>query len=469
MVTAASKTYAHTGADSAQGSGVASSHGNTTDNSTPVDADMSSVLRQVCALASRARTAQARLAQANSDVKNMLLRAIADALIDHADEIAAANEIDMQRACDDAMPQGMLDRLHFTVERIAATAEGVRNVAALPDPVGQMVRGNNLPNGLRLTQVRVPLGVVGMIYEARPNVTVDVVSLCLKSGNAVLLRGGHAADETNKAILHVIAHVLRAQGFSSDMVVSVDEFGRAGAEALMQARGYIDLLVPRGGAGLIRSVVENSKVPVIETGAGNVHIYVDASADLEKAVPIIINAKTQRVGVCNAAEKLLVHASVAQQFLPVIARALSSFQVELHADAVSMDIIQAAHSEHAIEGLAMLPAQPEDWKTEYLALKMGVKTVDSMDEAIRHINTYSTGHTEAIIAEDYASIEEFTKRVDSAVVMVNASTRFTDGGMFGLGAELGISTQKLHARGPMGLQELTTTKWIGYGMGQVRP
>ncbi|MFT8856896.1 glutamate-5-semialdehyde dehydrogenase [Bifidobacterium aquikefiri] len=427
------------------------------------------VLEQVCAMATKARKAQARLAQANSQRKNLLLNAIADALVEHADDIAAANELDMQAAFDTGMSKGLLDRLHFTVERIAATADGVRNVAGLPDPVGEMVRGNNLPNGLRLTQVRVPLGVVGMIYEARPNVTIDVASLTLKSGNAVLLRGGHAAQETNKAILRVIAQTLTDQGFSSDLVTSVDEFGRAGADALMQARGYIDLLVPRGGAGLIRSVVENSKVPVIETGAGNVHIYVDSAADLEKAVPIIINAKTQRVGVCNAAEKLLVHKSVSKQFLPVIARALSSYQVELHADAISRDIIDGADGIEAIEGLQLRAAEPEDWGTEYLALKMGIKTVDSMDAAIEHINRYSTGHTEAIISQDYAAIEEFTKRVDSAVVMVNASTRFTDGGMFGLGAELGISTQKLHARGPMGLQELTTTKWIGYGMGQIRP
>lgn len=433
------------------------------------ESPFSEVLQRVCEMASRAREAQARLAQADSEAKDLLLRSIADALVEHADEIAAANEMDMQAAFESGMPEGLLDRLHFTVERIAATAEGVRAVAGLADPVGEVVRGHNMPNGLRLTQVRVPLGVVGMIYEARPNVTVDVASLSLKSGNAVLLRGGHTARETNRATLRVISQTLAEHGFSSDLVASVDDFGRAGADALMQARGYIDLLVPRGGAGLIRSVVENSKVPVIETGAGNVHIYVDAAADLRKAIPIIINAKTQRVGVCNAAEKLLVHRSVAKEFLPEIARALSAYQVELRADAVSMDIIQAAHDESAIDGLRLEAAGPEDWGTEYLALKMGIKTVDSIDEAIEHINAFSTGHTEAIVSEDYAAIEEFTKRVDSAVVMVNASTRFTDGGMFGLGAELGISTQKLHARGPMGLQELTTTKWIGYGMGQVRP
>lgn len=337
-------------------------------------------------------------------------------------------------------------------------------MATLPDPVGEIVRGYNLPNGLRLTQTRVPMGVIGMIYEARPNVTVDVASLCLKSGNAALLRGGHAAERTNAATLGVIAPVLEAHGFKSALVQSVDQYGRAGATAMMEARGHIDVLVPRGGAGLIQAVVRNSKVPVIETGAGNVHIYIDKSGDLAKAIPIIINAKTQRVGVCNAAEKLLVHKDVAAEFLPQIAAALAEANVVLQTDTTSYGIISGA----AIEGLDLNHAAEEDWDTEYLALKMGIKVVSDLDAAIDHINTHSTGHTESIIAEDYAAIEEFTKRIDSAVVMVNASTRFTDGGVFGFGAELGISTQKMHARGPMGLREMTTTKWIGYGTGQVR-
>ena len=391
------------------------------------------VFDAVCRQADQAARAQERLAQANTEAKNELLLAIADALDEHAADIEAANALDMLESKENGMDAGKLDRLLFDVPRVAAAAQGVRHVATLPDPVGEIVRGYNLPNGLRLTQTRVPMGVIGMIYEARPNVTVDVASLCLKSGNAALLRGGHAAERTNAATLGVIAPVLEAHGFESALVQSVDQYGRAGATAMMEARGHIDVLVPRGGAGLIQAVVRNSKVPVIETGAGNVHIYIDKSGDLAKAIPIIINAKTQRVGVCNAAEKLLVHKDGA-----------------------------------AIEGLDLNHAAEEDWDTEYLALKMGIKVVSDLDAAIDHINTHSTGHTESIIAEDYAAIEEFTKRIDSAVVMVNASTRFTDGGVFGFGAELGISTQKMHARGPMGLREMTTTKWIGYGTGQVR-
>ncbi|OZG59649.1 Gamma-glutamyl phosphate reductase [Bifidobacterium myosotis] len=422
------------------------------------------VFDAVCAQADRAAQAQRRLAQADTEAKNELLLAIADALDAHADDIAGANEFDMIASRDAGMDAGKLDRLLFDAPRVAAAAQGVRHVATLPDPVGQIVRGYNLPNGLRLTQTRVPMGVIGMIYEARPNVTVDVASLCLKSGNAALLRGGHAAERTNAATLSVIADVLESHGFDPALVQSVDRYGREGATAMMEARGHIDVLVPRGGAGLIQAVVRNSKVPVIETGAGNVHIYVDRSGDLGKAIPIILNAKTQRVGVCNAAEKLLVHKDVAAEFLPAIATTLAQADVVLQADTVSYDIIQGA----AIEGAALNHATDEDWDTEYLALRMGVKVVADLDEAIEHINRHSTGHTESIIAEDYEAIETFTKRIDSAVVMVNASTRFTDGGVFGFGAELGISTQKMHARGPMGLQEMTTTKWIGYGTGQVR-
>ena len=329
-----------------------------------------------------------------------------------------ADQADMLESKENGMDAGKLDRLLFDTPRVAAAAQDVRHVATLPDPVGEIVRGYNLPNGLRLTQTRVPMGVIGMIYEARPNVTVDVASLCLKSGNAALLRGGHAAERTNAATLSVIAPVLEAHGFDPALVQSVDQYGRAGATAMMEARGHIDVLVPRGGAGLIQAVVRNSKVPVIETGAGNVHIYIDRSADLVKAIPIVLNAKTQRVGVCNAAEKLLVHEDVAAEFLPQIAAALTQANVVLQADETSYDILEGA----AIEGLEL----------------------------------------------NHATEEEFTKRIDSAVVMVNASTRFTDGGVFGFGAELGISTQKMHARGPMGLREMTTTKWIGYGTGQVR-
>jgi glutamate-5-semialdehyde dehydrogenase len=426
------------------------------------------IFSEVCEMATAAAQAQLKLSKASTEAKNELLVGIADALVEQASDIENANDLDVQDAFESGMDEGLIDRLRFNVERVAATAQGVRNVAALADPVGEIVRGNNLPNGMRLNQIRVPLGVVGMIYEARPNVTVDVASLALKSGNAVLLRGGHAAKRTNAAILQVVGSVIEGHDFDSALVASVDAYGRQGATAMMQARGYIDLLVPRGGAGLIRAVVEQSKVPVIETGAGNVHIYVDASGNLDEAVPIILNAKTQRVGVCNSAEKLLVHRDVADTFIPIIAKALALANVVLRVDESTYDIVAGLNGGNGIEGLDMQHAVEEDWDTEYLALKMGVRIVDSMQEAIEHINAHSTGHTEAIISEDYSAIEEFTKSVDSAVIMVNASTRFTDGGMFGLGAELGISTQKMHARGPMGLQELTTTKWIGYGTGQVR-
>jgi glutamate-5-semialdehyde dehydrogenase len=439
--------------------------------SVPVDNKESldpQIFDQVCNMATAAAVAQQQLSKASSEAKNELLRDIADALIQDASDIESANDLDVRDAFESGMDEGLIDRLRFNAERIAGTAQGVRDVAALADPVGEIVRGNAMPNGMRLNQIRVPLGVIGMIYEARPNVTIDVATLALKSGNAVLLRGGHAAKRTNAAILNVISAVIERHGFQSALVASVDVFGRQGATAMMQARGYIDLLVPRGGAGLIRAVVEQSKVPVIETGAGNVHIYVDASGNLDKAVPIILNAKTQRVGVCNSAEKLLVHRDVAKKFIPIIAHALAMANVVLRVDESTYDIVSGLNNGKGIEGLDLEHANEDDWDTEYLALKMGVKIVDSMQEAIAHINAHSTGHTEAIIAENYSAIEEFTKSVDSAVIMVNASTRFTDGGMFGLGAELGISTQKMHARGPMGLRELTTTKWIGYGTGQVR-
>lgn len=422
------------------------------------------VFDAVCAMADRAAEAQRALAKSTTDVKNGLLAAIADALDARADEIAAANALDMSQAFDEGMDAGKLDRLKFDVPRIAASAQDMRHVATLPDPVGQVVRGFEAPNGLRLQQVRVPMGVIGMIYEARPNVTVDVVSLCIKSGNAALLRGGHAAERTNAATLAIVKDVLAELHFDAALVDTVDPYGREGATALMEARGHVDLLVPRGSARLIQAVVRNSKVPVIETGAGNVHIYVDRSADLTKAIPILLNAKTQRVGVCNAAEKLIVHRDVAEAFLPMAAQALANAHVAIHADEVSYRIIGEAN----IRDIELLEADASDWGTEYLALEIGVRVVDSIDDAIAHINTYSTHHTESILAEDYGAVERFTKDIDSAVVMVNASTRFTDGGVFGFGAELGISTQKMHARGPMGLQEMTTTKWIGYGMGQVR-
>ncbi|WP_418904398.1 glutamate-5-semialdehyde dehydrogenase [Bifidobacterium asteroides] len=423
------------------------------------------VFDRVCTMADAAAAAQAGLAGMTGQARNALLLALADALVDQADQIAAVNEQDCTQAFEEGMSAGLIDRLRLDKVRIADAARAVRMVAGLTDPLGEVVRGHDMPNGMRLNQVRVPLGVVAMIYEARPNVTIDVVALCLKSGNAALLRGGHAADRTNRALVELIGGVLREQGLDPALVASVDRYGREGAQALMKARGHIDLLVPRGGRGLIRSVIEQATVPTIETGAGNVHIYVDRSVDMDQAIPIIVNAKTQRVGVCNAAEKLIIHRDVAAEFLPRVAQALTRAQVELHLDTVSMDILAG----HGLPEDLLVRAEEADWDREYLDLKMGVRVVDSLDQAIEHINRHSTGHTEAILARDYEAVEEFSRRVDSAVIMVNASTRFTDGGMFGMGAELGISTQKLHARGPMGLQELTTTKWIGYGRGQVRP
>lgn len=417
----------------------------------------------IATMADQARICQRQLAQCNTTEKNALLLALADALEVHADDIAQANTRDIMNARQHGMDQGKLDRLLFDKPRIVAASRGVRAIVALPDPVGQIVQGHTIANGLRLTQVRVPLGVLGLIYEARPNVTVDVAALCIKSGNAALLRGGSAAVNTNKATVRVIAQVLNEHGVGSKLISSIDEYGRSGAQAMMHAHGHVDVLVPRGSSQLIQSVVEEATVPVIETGAGNVHIYIDKSADVSKVMPIVLNAKTQRVGVCNAAEKLLVHRDIAQQILPQVAQALSDHQVLLHADEASYAMLEGT-----IDASLLVHAEESDWSTEYLSLQMGIKIVDSMDTAIAHIARYSTGHTETIIAEDYNAIERFTALVDSAVVFVNASTRFTDGGQFGFGAELGISTQKLHARGPMGLREMTTTKWIGYGNGQIR-
>lgn len=433
----------------------------------------SEVSDKVCAMADRAAEAQAGLALMDGSERDTLLLTLADALIKSAEDIEAANQMDLDEAFESGMQSGLIDRLRFNAIRVAAAAQAVRQVAALPNPIGRLVRGYQMPNGMRLNQVRVPLGVIAMIYEARPNVTVDVTSLCLKSGNAILLRGGHEAQRTNRVLVDLIDQVLKECGLDPSLVATVDEYGREGAYALMRARGHIDLLVPRGGRGLIKSVISQATVPTIETGAGNVHIYLDKSADLKKAIPIILNAKTQRVGVCNAAEKLILHRDVAAEFLPPIAQSLTAAQVELRLDTISMDILKSIDRDDGGQGISLPPAllqeaRPEDWDREYLDLKLGIKVVDSIDEAIDHINRHSTGHTEAILAEDYDAIEEFTRRVDSAVIMVNASTRFTDGGQFGMGAELGISTQKLHARGPMGLEELTTTKWIGYGRGQVR-
>ncbi len=366
------------------------------------------VLNEVCAKADAARIAQAQLAQTNTQRKNELLNVIANALDARAGEIAAANAVDMRESAEHGMDAGKLDRLKFDVPRVNAAAQGVRHVATLPDPIGEIVRGYHLDNGLRLEQTRVPIGVLGMIYEARPNVTVDVASLCIKSGNAALLRGGHAAERTNAATLSVIADVLHESGYDPALIASVDEYGRQGATAMMQAQGHIDLLIPRGGAGLIQTVVQNSKVPVIETGAGNVHIYVDRTGDQNKAIPIILNAKTQRVGVCNATEKLLVHQSIAETFLPQAAAALAAANVEMHADERAYEIIDKA----GIDGVELVHATDEDWDTEYLALKIGIKVVDSLDEAINHINRHSRGGTRHLHTENACAWPYGTTRND---------------------------------------------------------
>ncbi|MGV8968663.1 MAG: glutamate-5-semialdehyde dehydrogenase [Cellulomonas sp.] len=414
----------------------------------------------VLEVARRSKVAARTLATVTRGAKDAALLALADALVAATDEIVAANVDDVERGRAAGTSSGLLDRLTLTPDRIVAIAEALRELAALPDPVGEVVRGSTLPNGLRLRQVRVPMGVVGMIYEARPNVTVDAAGLALKSGNAVILRGGSAAARSNEVIVGVLSRALQVQGLPADAVQSIDAYGRAGAVALMHARGLVDLLVPRGGADLIQTVVRESTVPVVETGTGNCHVYVDASAQTSVALPILLNSKTQRTGVCNAAETLLVHAAAAETFLPVALSALAAAGVVVHGDARTAAL--------APSDVEIIPATDEDWAREYLALEIAVGVVDDLDAAIDHIRTWTSGHTEAIVTRDLAASERFVAELDSAVIMVNASTRFTDGGQFGLGAEIGISTQKMHARGPMGLAELTTTKWIVNGEGQIR-
>ena len=411
----------------------------------------------VHAIADRSRAASREMARANRAWKDRGLRAIGAALLEHRGTILAANAKDVAAGRANGTSAALLDRLTLNDTRIEALAAALENLAGLPDPVGNVVRGQTLPNGLRLRQVNVPMGVVAAIYEARPNVTVDIAGLALKSGNAVILRGGSAAAETNVALINVLRDALVSVGLPADAVQSVDEYGREGANVLMRARGRVDVLIPRGGRDLIQTVVTNSAVPVIETGEGNVHIFLDASADEKMAVEILLNAKTQRPSVCNTVETLLVHSE--STVLPAVADALRAAGVTLHAD---------ARVTAALPSVETVPATDVDWATEYMDLDLAVAMVDSMDEALAHIRSWSTGHTEAIVTNDLANAERFIAEIDSAAVIVNASTRFTDGGELGLGAEVGISTQKLHARGPMGLTELTTTKWIVQGEGQVR-
>jgi len=413
-------------------------------------------MNDVLDLARAARAASYDLAVATRQAKDAALAAMADALLAHAPAILAANADDVARAEAGGTPPNIIDRLRLDDARLAAMADGLRQVASLADPVGEVVRGSTLANGLELRQVRVPFGVVGMIYEARPNVTADAAGICLKSGNAVLLRGSSSAHSSNTAIVAALREAVASVGLPADAVALVPTDSHETVKQLMKARGLVDVLIPRGGAGLIRTVVEESTVPVIETGVGNCHVYVDASADVEQALAIVLNSKTHRTSVCNSAESLLVHADVADELLPVLIEALHEAGVTIHGD------------ERFCEYDGVLAATPEDYDTEYLSLDLAAAVVDDVEGAIAHIRAHSSGHTDAVVATDQRVIRRFTAAVDSAAVLVNASTRFTDGGEFGFGAEIGISTQKLHARGPMGLPEMTSTKYVVVGDGHVR-
>jgi glutamate-5-semialdehyde dehydrogenase len=419
--------------------------------------DATTAAEPVLDAARRARIAAADLAVRPRADKDAALHAMAEAVEAASERILDANARDVARAEQVGTSAAVIDRLRLSAERIAGMAAGLRQVAELPDPVGEVVRGYTLPNGLEVSQRRVPLGVVGIIYEARPNVTADAAGLCLKSGNAVLLRGSSSAAESNAAIVAVLRDALRHSGLSPDAVELVAGDGHESAKHLMRARGLVDVLIPRGGARLIRSVVEESTVPVIETGVGNCAVYVDADADLDQALAIVLNAKTQRPSVCNAAETLLVHADVAAEFLPRMLGALHDAGVTVHGD----ERVRAAHD-------AVVAATDDDWTAEYLSLDIAAAVVDSLDDAVAHIRRWGSGHTEAIVTRSLPNARRFVATVDSAAVMVNASTRFTDGEQLGFGAEVGISTQKLHARGPMGLPELTTTTFVVTGDGHVR-
>lgn len=418
---------------------------------------MTDTEREVHAAAQRSQEAGVELAPLSRAAKDEALSAMADALVDNAESIVVANAQDISQAREAGETEAVIDRLTLSPERVGGIAEAVRAIADLPDPVGEVLRGNVLPNGLELRQTRVPLGVIGIIYEGRPNVTADAAALCLKSGNAVLLRGSSSAYASNSRIVEVLRGAVEKTAVPADAVQLVPGSGRESAQALMRERGLVDALIPRGGASLIRTMVQESAVPVIETGEGNCHVYVDEAAEEEKAVAVAVNAKTQRYSTCNTAETLLVHAGIAERVLPRVLRSLRELDVTVHGD----------ERVRALDGTAVA-ATEEDWATEYLSADLAVRVVDSMDEALGHIRTYSTRHTEAIVTDSQAAARRFTSRVDAAAVMVNASTRFTDGGEFGFGAEIGISNQKLHARGPMGLPEMTSTKYVVTGDGHVR-
>lgn len=403
-----------------------------------------------------ARKAAFKLVQLSTEQKNMILKAMAQALVDNTTAIITANQVDLEKATE--MKASFVDRLTLDEARIKDIAEGLKQVAALPDPIGNIDKGWINQDGLQIVQRRVPLGVVGMIYEARPNVTVDAAGLCFKAGNAVILRGGKEALATNIKLTEILQQVLVENGIAKEAIQIITETSHQTAEKFMQLNGYLDVLIPRGSARLIQAVVQKATVPVIETGAGNCHVYVDSQADLAMAEKIVVNAKCQRPSVCNAAETLVVHADVAEEFLPQIADALAKYNVELRGDARTCEIL----------GDAAVPVSERDWDTEYNDYILAVKVVDTLTEAIVHINSHNTKHSEAIVTDSYANGQRFVNEVDASSVYINASTRFTDGFVFGFGAEIGISTQKLHARGPMGLEALTTTKYVISGQGQIR-
>ena len=415
-------------------------------------------LLEIC---KQAKEVKQQIAVLSTVQKNQALSAVADKLVEKQKKLIDANAIDMENGRKSQMPEGLLDRLLLTEARIAQMAEGLRQVVSLEDPVGEVISMKKRPNELMIGKKRVPLGVIGIIYESRPNVTADAFGLCFKTGNVVILRGGKDAIHSNQAIVECIQEALAEQDLPKEAISLITDTSHETAREFMHMNRYVDVLIPRGGAGLIRTVVENATIPVIETGTGNCHIYVDESADFQMACDIIINAKTQRIGVCNACESLLVHQNIVDGFIPALEKRLAEKNVEIRAD----ETIQKL----SIAGANVIPATEEDWGTEYLDYKISAKTVASVDEAIAHINRYNTGHSEAIITNNYANAEKFLNEVDAAAVYVNASTRFTDGFEFGFGAEIGISTQKLHARGPMGLEALTSTKYIIYGNGQIRP
>jgi glutamate-5-semialdehyde dehydrogenase len=410
-----------------------------------------------------AKAASRKLAFLSTETKNKALLNIAEALTDELNEILIANKIDYEEAKASGMSEAMLDRLMLSPSRLEGIAQDTKTVAALADPVGEVFEMRTLPNGLQISKRRVPLGVIGAIYESRPNVTIDISSLCLKSGNAVILRGGKEAINSNKALVKVAQEACIRAGVPQGAIQLVESTERALINDMLKMKGIIDLMIPRGGANLIKLVSENAAMPVITGGIGVCHTYVDRSADLNKAVAIAYNAKVQRPTVCNALDCILVHDQIAQTYLPAIAKAWAKAGVEMHCDKRALAILKT------IPSLKLIPAVDEDWGKEYLSLKAAIKVVDSLDEALEHIERYGSGHSEAIVTEDHSSAERFLNEVDAACVYANASTRFTDGGQFGLGAEIGISTQKLHARGPMALKELTTYKWIIVGSGQVRP